>query len=225
MIEEIILTAIIGILTTTGVLLRKEISEWIVKIMKQVFTKKPDPFNQMTIEHYNMIYTKLIESANIFNADSIAIFQFHNGEVFTSQNHIWKISCSHEYCKPGIRSSINDFQNVPAASFALLLSLAERNELPQGCIFSRCDSKCAETCQNKYKGVFMFELEKISGIFEKDVRLLHGYKKSFVIPIHRNNNIIGIVEVLYRSETPEMNISDDIPQEMCRLARIMSGCL
>jgi hypothetical protein len=55
------------------------------------------------------------------NADRVAIFQFHNGQYFSSGNPIWRVSCTHETCGPGVAYRANEQRAIIASNILDLI--------------------------------------------------------------------------------------------------------
>jgi hypothetical protein len=46
------------------------------------------------------------------DAGRVAITLFHNGQSFTNNNPLWRMSCTHETCAPGASHEMPNLQNI-----------------------------------------------------------------------------------------------------------------
>lgn len=67
------------------------------------------------------IKSVLNQILSVAEADRVIVCQAHNGEVFLSGSHQWKVSITHEATKAGINSCASEFQNVRASHISNLL--------------------------------------------------------------------------------------------------------
>lgn len=68
-------------------------------------------------KNYEKIHDKLIELRQSINADRITVYQFHNGEYYSTNNSILKVSVTHENCSESVKSYLNEMQNIQPSLF------------------------------------------------------------------------------------------------------------
>lgn len=197
-IYEIVIGIILSILFFLRSQLIKIFGKFVVKILRHHY----HTFNKETIKNYQLIQTLLIEISQEFDADSVCIHQFHNGQIFASNNPIWKISCSHEYVKSGLEKSAEYMQNIPASSTALFLSSVEKGEDLYGIDIHECTCEGKQDCINKFQFMSLFHIDDMPDIMLKRARMVNDYKFSLLKPIHKDGNIIGFLEILSRKDDP-----------------------
>ena len=217
-------TELIAIISGVIFLLRKQITRHLTELIVSLMRYHYHQFNKRTIENYQQVHAMLIETCNEFNAESVCLHQFHNGQIFASNNPIWKISCSHEYCKPGLQTSAEMLQNVPASSVALVLSSIDKGAELQGVDVVKCECKGVLDCSNQYKFIAQFNIEQMPDFPLKRIRTLCGYEHSLVVPVHKNGHIIGFLEILTRFDLP-FDMSPDIARLLCVTAAKLSYVL
>lgn len=100
----------------------------LTRVLKR-FTPK-DKTTQFAKEFHNLIdmnsrvSTKLRHLKAEFNADRVAVVQFHNGCQNLSGIDFAKMSCTHEVVRPGLKPAQNDFLNLPVSAFSYLTNAA-----------------------------------------------------------------------------------------------------
>lgn len=111
----------------------KIISIWTELLRRMMDKAYPDPNKQIpgqkkTVEQIKALnefeikvngeVNKLIETIRTrYNADRVAIMQYHNGTTFLSWSHNVKVSMTHEAIAPGIWYLIREMQDIPSALF------------------------------------------------------------------------------------------------------------
>lgn len=105
-------------------------TEFLRRLMDKTY---PDPNKQLpgqkkTVEQIKALnefeikvngeVNRLIETIRTrYNADRVAIMQYHNGTTFLSWSHNVKVSMTHEAVAPGIGHLIREMQDIPSALF------------------------------------------------------------------------------------------------------------
>jgi len=90
------------------------------KIIKEKFLqrkKKNLSLIKNNYKNYEKIHDKLIELRQSVNADRITVYQFHNGEYYSTNNSILKVSVTHENCSESVKSYLNEMQNIQPSLF------------------------------------------------------------------------------------------------------------
>jgi hypothetical protein len=75
--------------------------------------------------------TLMAEARVLFQADRVAIFQFHNGGIFSNRNPQWRVSCTDDLPGPGVLSVGVDSQAIFASRMIDMVGhLFDQNHLP-----------------------------------------------------------------------------------------------
>jgi len=134
------------------------------------------------------VHTSLVELRTKTEADRSYVVLFHNGQVFSNKNPVWRTSCTQESCKAGVSHLIEKHQNI-------LASLVWDTLAP---LF---DGKCAT-------GIIPFELDKhlilhveadtMDDSFTKNSMVAGGVKTKFMIALHDpKHEIVGFLGIDY----------------------------
>lgn len=51
------------------------------------------------------------------DADRVSVFLFHNGQIFSNKNPLWRVSCTQECCRAGVSHEIDNLQSILASFF------------------------------------------------------------------------------------------------------------
>lgn len=201
-------------------------SKKIIEGVKNTFSKKcrhrikgPDPFNILSDKSINDYLTELRVKCE---ASRVSLFQFHNGETFSTNEPIWKISTTHESCASGISSGINDIQDKKASMFTTILITLFTKNASEG--IEKTIEKCPKTggeCVGK-RGVYAITPKLLSSDFIGGLLINRGTVSALMSPvIDDRENIIGFLLIEYSNEhnnfkTFEENIK--IPMSVCEMS-------
>ena len=134
------------------------------------------------------VHTSLVELRTKLEADRSYVVLFHNGQVFSNKNPVWRTSCTQESCKAGVSHLIEKHQNI-------LASLVWDTLAP---LF---DGKCS-------MGIIPFEIEKhlilhieaenLDDSFTKNSMVAGGIKTKFMVALHdQKHEIVGFLGIDY----------------------------
>lgn len=136
-----------------------------------------------TIEKRNMvIYEKMMYLRIKCDASRVRICLFHNGGNFLSGDPMKKFTCTHEMTSSSVSNESEKFQNTPITIFIDKINLVKKNDVR---IYSIEDLSLEES-KTKY-------LYKATHV-----------KKFSLLPLRKNEMIIGFLEVEWNHE-PKMN--------------------
>jgi len=137
------------------------------------------------------VHTLLVELRTKLNADRAYIILFHNGQVFSNKNPVWRASCTQESCKAGISHQIEDQQNMLASSV-------------WDCLAPLFDHQCSEGCtaikdkDHPDHYIFKFDVNEMADSFTKCALISGGVKTTFETSVHdQKKEIVGLVAVNY----------------------------
>lgn len=182
--------------------------------LKKIFFKKN--FGKNDVQKENKIQEQIIELRVKTDADRGHVFLFHNGDEFTCEHPMWKVSCTHESVKSGVSTEIDNLQSLRCSSLIDLLRCywEENNSYisgikkvsPDHCSGCGVDNGCKAP-----QAVYLFEVEKMNEGFSKSHLASQGIKYVVNSPIvDKKRNIIGFVGVDCCREVDIEKILEDI---------------
>jgi len=139
------------------------------------------------------VHTLLVELRTRTDADRAYIYLFHNGQVFSNKNPLWRMSCTQETCRQGISHEIDHRQSVLASTVwdGLAPFFGDIKDIGDG---------CQEINMHKNK-VYVFTVHDMTDSYWKRALVAHGVKYKIASPIidHRNE-IVGLVAIDFCTE-------------------------
>ena len=134
----------------------------------------------------------ITELRGAIKADRINVWQFHNGVVFSSSNPMWKMSCTHETCKPGVSHEMGAAQSLLSSTITeLLLPIFDVGVTPA---WVKEVGRAGET------PIYWIGVEVMPDGFCKSWLASSGTKHLLVSPLTYKRNIIGLVSAAYCAE-------------------------
>ena len=215
-------TAIIGAISITIVLTQRRIVNWFLSNVwsKLSYKYKHGKLKQSEIEKDTKIREILIELRAIVKADRTGLFQFHNGNTFTTNNPIWKVSNTHESVSPGISSEIGKLQDIKASCLIETLQSFWGDAFVNG--VEKLSPEYCGDCPNKSsphnRKVIFINVSKLEDSYSRSLLMEQGIKYVLDVPIFNNDeNCVGFVAVNYCSEQDE-EVVKAICHDICRNA-------
>jgi hypothetical protein len=130
------------------------------------------------------VHTLLVELRAKTGADRANVYLFHNGQVFSNLNPVWRLSCTQETCKPGVTHDIERLQNILSSTIWDCLEP----------LFQ--DMK--EKDKSKWSLPHVFVVDKIPEGFFKGFLTARGIKIKIVCPLLNNRRqVVGFVALNY----------------------------
>lgn len=135
----------------------------------------------------------LIELRAKLDADRASVFLFHNGQVFSNKNPLWRVSCTQECCKTGVSHEIASLQNILASLFwdgldplfeqgATSVHGIQSFKLPTG------------------QFVYVMDVHSMNDSFFKRSMITRGVSKKLICPLSDGKKeIVGYVALNYCS--------------------------
>lgn len=122
-----------------------------------------------------------------FDAARVAVFQFHNGEVFMLADHSWKTSCTHEVVAEGVTHTFRENQNLLVSQIVDWLDpiITGDTTRTQGCdIATVCHGRQA-TCPMADRGhkVFLYRVDEMVPSVSKYLALKQGVGAVYCTPL------------------------------------------
>lgn len=159
--------------------------------------KKKKSSIRYQFKEFAEIHEKLTELRKFTEANRVVIYQFHNGEYYTSNNSLLKASMSYESCDETAKSYLNESQGLQASLFFSIF---------------------AKFFEKKEKIAIMDKFDDDSNM--KRFMLYRGITTSVVAPIYgKSEEIIGILILEYNND---YKITDEEKNEFLSYANIVS---
>jgi len=210
---EISILSITGIIAVATVALRKKIFRNIIHLIENKFHIKifsRHIYGQKDAVRDFKIQDLLAELRILSRADRSYVFQFHNGNVFSAKNQIWRLSCTHESVHGGIRPCIGELQNLLSSSVSELiypLWVEDLSNIPGAYRVSPQNCNCAnkDTCHMPH-GVYLYKVSEIPAGYSKGLLTTQAIQMFIAAPLlDPNNNRVGFIGLDY--------CRDDVKQE------------
>ena len=146
----------------------------------------------LDVEVYNILYKLLFESYSA----RVYILQFHNGNVFTTNNPIWRFSKSHEICAEGVKSEIESTQNILIAHMTQLLNPIFNND-PRMCGIDQIgDPNCARDAQIGDFRVYRMSQSTIQHYYISAFLMNRNIQDLIYAPIYDKDNSTNVVGLI-----------------------------
>jgi hypothetical protein len=200
LIGLLLLTALVAIIKKIKSDMTKEVINAIVNGFKPSYkSKMPE-----SIKCDSDIYKELTRILFNVKASRIGLFQFHNGNTFSTNNPIWKVSNTHEICENGVSSEIANVQDIKASLLTPLISALVNKSKSDGithvepCHCSNDDGnlECASGL-----GIYRIDTDKISNTYFHALMLNRSTKFGLASPIvNIDNQVVGYIMVEFCSD-------------------------
>ena len=172
------------------------------KLLNRLFNKIKKLFTKAYIEH-DIEKDKLINqelSRLLFTSKGSrsTLFQFHNGNKFTSDNSIWKISATHEQCEVGTTQESSNIQDVKASLLNPLVAPLFDGKDGNGLSMVTCLNDTCECTSNSKIAVFRIDPDKIKNNYVQNMLVGRGTKFAIIAPLlDWHDYIVGFVLLEY----------------------------
>jgi len=220
-IMEVIGTGILGAISVAIVLLNKRLASWFLKhIWSNIsHSYKHGKIKKQQIERDSKIREILVELRIRVNADRTCLQQFHNGNVFSTNNPIWRFSCTHESVSPGISSEIGRLQDIKASTVIETLRVLWNEDYPSG--ITKISPEACQTCPTKChqfgRKLIFIDVKNLEDGYSKSIFKEQGIKYALKVPIYKGENCVGFVAANYCSECDEA-VLHSYARELCENA-------
>jgi hypothetical protein len=162
------------------------------------------------------VHTSLVELRSKTDADRSYVVLFHNGQVFTNKNPVWRTSCTQETCKAGISHLIERQQNILASLIWDTIAPLFDGQCAKGITPFNVDNHT----------IFHVESGEMEDGYAKGAMTSGGVKTKFQITLKdRNREIVGFVGLDYcRDENFEMGfIAKEMIQASVNIQYALEG--
>ena len=174
-------------------------------------------------DNIKFINDLVLNTRTVLQADRCYVFEFHNGEYFSSRESRWKITQAYESCADGIASQGKDFKDIDVSmlwtSFSVYFS-HEKDDLPKGIsIVKPNNPECGLKKCPSPKRVYLFDVEKLENRFHKSLLEREGVSYMLHTPIlDEKNEVVGVIGVDYINADLD-EIANDTEMSCCNLCK------
>lgn len=150
----------------------------------------------------------LIELRAKLDADRACVFLFHNGQTFSNNNPLWRVSCTQECCRTGITHEIASMQNLLASVFWDGIA-----PLFGDCKNCGAGIEAHKTSSGKF--IYVIDVHELDDSFFKWSMVARGVSKSVMCPlIDSRKEIVGYLSANYcMQDTLDIKkIKDDLSE-------------
>jgi len=190
--------AIVGIIAITTILaiIKKIKSDLVSEMLKAIKQASGKPYKSKmkdSIKGDANIYKELSRVLFTVRGSRVGLYQFHNGNIFSTNNPIWKISNTHEICENGVSTEIEKIQDLKASMFTQIISPVVDNMSSAGVVkIEPCKCSLAgQQCSNKI-GVYRIDPDKLDNSYIHALLMGRNVKFALITPIiNIDNQVTG----------------------------------
>jgi len=143
------------------------------------------------------IYKELTRALFSVNGSRIGLYQFHNGNVFSTNNPIWKVSNTHEVCENGVSTEIANVQDIKASLLTPLISaLVNKSPTDGVTVIEPCMCELDGVRCRRPLGVYRVDIEDVQNTFLHAFLMKRSVKFALIAPIATiDTQVVGFVEL------------------------------
>lgn len=199
---EDIAQIVILIASGTLTLFIKAFRKWIIEHIRYVLRIRPpeDPTDRIKTEI--KVYDILTETRVTCKGSRCYLIQFHNGDEFSSERPIWKVTCTHESVDRGISHARSEELKNAVSSYILDELKPMFNVASEGVKKASIVGSCGD-CDKR--GTFVFNEPMMNMSIPKSLMVARGTSIMFTSPVVIKNKIVGYVGVDTGEEGDERN--------------------
>lgn len=98
------------------------------KFLENRKKKKTAKFEYSLAKH-NKIESTLYDLLYAAEADRVYLAQLHNGEITSAKMHMYKVSVSHEVCRPGVSREKDSIKNIQIQDHLKAMNILVRKDI------------------------------------------------------------------------------------------------
>jgi len=230
-ITETIILTLTGILMSITLLMRKKIAGALMIFAERFFHWKVyenhGHIGKPEMEKNEKVIRLLTELRLQTKSDRAQVFQFKNGEIFTSKNQIWRVMCTHEVVD-AVQSTLDRLQNILSSSVTDLIypfwDNGDLSNYPGIVRISPRACKCVniETCSCP-RGIYFYRVNGIKPGYSKSLLQSHNVCFMLQTPIFDpQDNIVGFVGLDWCYDDANVNDIESYATILCKTASIIS---
>jgi hypothetical protein len=196
--------------------LLKQVRESVTKWLKKVRGGHSNFPEVKVFEMDRNIHDMLVELRVEVNADRACLYQFHNGQVFSSQNPVWRVSCTHESCSVGTSHEMGRGQSMLSSSLIDLLTP----------LFTKLPQKGISTMSVDDITLFVFDTKEMPDSYWRTLLVSSGAESVLVSPMLDKGQIVGFLTLCFLDRSTVMNaINNSTIRDMSsKILLEMKGC-
>ncbi|MEG1542892.1 MAG: hypothetical protein RR382_00010 [Tannerellaceae bacterium] len=158
--------------------------------------------------------TTLLEQTR---ADRATLYQFSNGEYFSTSNPMWKITCSVEKIEKGLAFESGVVcKELASSMLEFVAPIIDPSAKVPGVTVEKCGSGNCNLFKSGLKirhyDIFMMPYCRYKRLMDE-----LGTSHVYAVPMLVNNKTVGILAVQYMADTP----SENIPNRACSICTAM----
>lgn len=187
----------------------KAVKNYILKLLstlKRKLTPK-GPVEHVIDEHYCttslMIHDQIATLRNTLDCSRVAVLQFRNGTLFTLSAPMFRVYCSYEALRPGIKSSCSDFSERIGTTIIEFLGPLLNNNVKMPGVQEVKACKLANTaCPRTATGfnILKFETDHIPYCEFQCMLRQAGIRVLYAVLLKSGTNPIGVLTMHYLVE-------------------------
>lgn len=130
------------------------------------------------------IYKEIHRTMFELGADRVGLYQFHNGNTFSSTNPIWKVSNTHEVCENGISTEIGNMQDIKSSLMNPIVTSIIHNKSGAGI-------SMIKPCQCEVDGLECNRGFRVFEIIAEDIK--HSYCHAVLLNRHTVSGLLSAI--------------------------------
>jgi len=142
------------------------------------------------------IYNELVETRALTSADRAFVMRFHNGMEFLPSSPVWKLTCTHEFAKHGVRYAAGEYQSILASRMIKIVGTLLTGESDDpGVRMTRECSICenAKICEGGNRRMIVVQADEMAAGFEKFTLGEQNVKTALVCGMTYEGQVVGVV--------------------------------
>ena len=210
---EILSLLFSGALVILAGIFKDNLTAWIKTMSATLFKSKHESIPPEHSARERRINDLCVELRLRLNADRAYVIKFHNGEYFSPIDPMWKITCTHENCRPGIAYTIQEVRSIIVSSIidvvdpllggtrvpgtsCVFRTILDSNGLPI-CGNREDESPCVDTPDHRCtaRTPCWYDINMMDDNSTKAFVVEHGVKFMMLAQIVNQGQVIGLVGV------------------------------
>lgn len=212
-LTEVVAALIAGVIIAVLSFCKDWLREFVYyRIRDVLFKKKHDSCpSSSQIECERQTRDMLTELRYKLKADRCHVWQFHNGSVFSSQNPLFRVTCTHESCGAGVSHEMQSTQGLMATMMLEVISPMFGVDV---------DAAFAKSVPNEMKlPLFWLDVSKMPCSYCKSLLTFQGTKSVCISPLiyqdqrsggEMRNKIMGFVAANFNDQMIETSLPDNL---------------
>ena len=195
---------------------KSQLVDEILSVIKHGNSKAYKSKMHESIKCDSNIYKELSRVLFSVNGSRIGLYQFHNGNVFSTNNPIWKISNTHEICENGVSTEIEKVQDMKSSLFTpIILPIVDSVDSDGVTRVDPCQCQLEDTmCSSR--GIYRVDPDKMMNSYIHAILLERNVKFALMAPIINTYNQVTGFTMLEFCQDGHMS-----KEELARTAKML----